>query len=147
MTRPLGMTPAARQIVFINTAHTITHYSLLILPTAGNDCDAMIELVDDVEQLIGDFILCQASEEYPSDPDMGRGPPAALDQRIGGLLNTVVQEFVRTVHAHDEVGPPRIQQRFFQFFTRPVIGDLQSFAVSQAAHAGKQLEQVQGAIG
>ncbi len=28
------MTPAARQIVFINTAHTITHYSLLILPTA-----------------------------------------------------------------------------------------------------------------
>src|ERR1700722_20676744 len=29
------MTPAARQIVFINTAHTITHYSLLILPTAG----------------------------------------------------------------------------------------------------------------
>jgi MFS family permease len=28
------MTPANRQIVFINTAHTITHYSLLILPTA-----------------------------------------------------------------------------------------------------------------
>ena len=28
------MTPAARQIVFINTAHTVTHYSLLILPTA-----------------------------------------------------------------------------------------------------------------
>ncbi len=28
------MTPAGRQIVFINTAHTITHYSLLILPTA-----------------------------------------------------------------------------------------------------------------
>src|SRR5271165_2603801 len=28
------MTPAARQIVFINTAHAITHYSLLILPTA-----------------------------------------------------------------------------------------------------------------
>jgi len=28
------MTPAMRQIVFINTAHTITHYSLLILPTA-----------------------------------------------------------------------------------------------------------------
>ncbi len=28
------MTPATRQIVFINTAHTITHYSLLILPTA-----------------------------------------------------------------------------------------------------------------
>jgi MFS family permease len=28
------MTPAARQIVFINGAHTITHYSLLILPTA-----------------------------------------------------------------------------------------------------------------
>jgi MFS family permease len=28
------MTPARRQIVFINTAHTITHYSLAILPTA-----------------------------------------------------------------------------------------------------------------
>ena len=28
------MTPATRQIMFINTAHTITHYSLLILPTA-----------------------------------------------------------------------------------------------------------------
>lgn len=28
------MTPAIRQIAFINTAHTITHYSLLILPTA-----------------------------------------------------------------------------------------------------------------
>jgi len=28
------MTPANRQIVFINTAHTFTHYSLLILPTA-----------------------------------------------------------------------------------------------------------------
>ena len=28
------MSPAVRQIVFINTAHTITHYSLLILPTA-----------------------------------------------------------------------------------------------------------------
>jgi hypothetical protein len=28
------MTPALRQIVFINTAHTITHYSLVILPTA-----------------------------------------------------------------------------------------------------------------
>jgi len=28
------MTPATRQIVFINIAHTITHYSLLILPTA-----------------------------------------------------------------------------------------------------------------
>jgi MFS family permease len=28
------MTPSLRQIVFINTAHSITHYSLLILPTA-----------------------------------------------------------------------------------------------------------------
>ena len=28
------MTPATRQIVFINTAHSITNYSLLILPTA-----------------------------------------------------------------------------------------------------------------
>jgi len=28
------MTPATRQIVFVNTAHSITHYSLLILPTA-----------------------------------------------------------------------------------------------------------------
>jgi MFS family permease len=28
------MTPTRRQIVFINTAHTITHYSLVILPTA-----------------------------------------------------------------------------------------------------------------
>ena len=28
------MTPATRQIVFINIAHTFTHYSLLILPTA-----------------------------------------------------------------------------------------------------------------
>src|SRR5271170_7380764 len=28
------MTPAQRQIVFINTAHAITHYSLAILPTA-----------------------------------------------------------------------------------------------------------------
>src|ERR1700691_5675645 len=28
------MTPILRQIVFINTAHTITHYSLVILPTA-----------------------------------------------------------------------------------------------------------------
>jgi MFS family permease len=28
------MTPALRQIMFINTAHTLTHYSLLILPTA-----------------------------------------------------------------------------------------------------------------
>ncbi len=28
------MTPAVRQIVFINTAHAVTHYSLLILPTA-----------------------------------------------------------------------------------------------------------------
>ena len=28
------MTPSTRQIVFINTAHSITHYSLLILPTA-----------------------------------------------------------------------------------------------------------------
>jgi MFS family permease len=28
------MTPVLRQIVFINTAHTITHYSLVILPTA-----------------------------------------------------------------------------------------------------------------
>lgn len=28
------MTPAVRQIMFINTAHTLTHYSLLILPTA-----------------------------------------------------------------------------------------------------------------
>src|SRR5271170_1366882 len=28
------MTPVHRQIVFINTAHTITHYSLVILPTA-----------------------------------------------------------------------------------------------------------------
>ena len=28
------MSPARRQIVFINTAHSLTHYSLLILPTA-----------------------------------------------------------------------------------------------------------------
>ncbi|HEY1934143.1 MAG TPA: MFS transporter [Acetobacteraceae bacterium] len=28
------MTPATRQIAFINTAHTFTHYSLLVLPTA-----------------------------------------------------------------------------------------------------------------
>src|SRR5580700_2563127 len=29
------MTPVLRQIVFINTAHTITHYSLVILSTAA----------------------------------------------------------------------------------------------------------------
>jgi hypothetical protein len=28
------MTAVLRQIAFINTAHTITHYSLVILPTA-----------------------------------------------------------------------------------------------------------------
>ena len=28
------MTPAQRQVVFINTAHTFTHYCLLILATA-----------------------------------------------------------------------------------------------------------------
>ena len=27
--------PARRQIVFINAAHSLTHYSLLILPTAA----------------------------------------------------------------------------------------------------------------
>ena len=28
------MTPNTRQIAFINAAHTFTHYSLLVLPTA-----------------------------------------------------------------------------------------------------------------
>ena len=64
------MTTATRQIVFINAAHTITHYSLLILPTAvlamarpggafGADYGPVIALATGMFVLYGLFSLPQ----------------------------------------------------------------------------------------
>src|SRR5579883_1349583 len=64
----------------------------LALPAFGRDWNPLIELIDDVKQMVGNLILCQASEEHPADRYMSCGSPAFLDQRIGRLLNTIMQE-------------------------------------------------------
>ena len=64
------MTSAARQIVFVNAAHTLCHYSLLILPTAvlamavpggafGEDYGAIIALATAMFVLYGVLSLPQ----------------------------------------------------------------------------------------
>ncbi|MFY0533374.1 hypothetical protein [Nannocystis pusilla] len=75
---------------------------LLSLRRRGDQRGAPVELVHDLEDLLRELFGGHARGELPAGPEVHRRPLAARDERIGRLLDAIVEEFVRAGHAEDE---------------------------------------------
>ncbi len=92
--RRLGLSPGAQ----LDRRH------LRFLVPVDQPCGAPIELVRDIEQMLGQIVLGHAREQHAADAQMDFGPLLFGNQRISRLLNPVVQEFVGATLMDDEPG-------------------------------------------
>jgi hypothetical protein len=56
-----------------------------------------IELVRDIEQMLGEFARCHARQQHAADSQVDVGTVRFGNQRISRLLNPIVQEFVGAI--------------------------------------------------
>ena len=63
---------------------------------------ATIQLVGDIEQMLGQAVRRQARQQLPSDPKVYFGACAFGNERIGRLLNPVVEEGIRSLQTGEE---------------------------------------------
>ena len=67
-------------------------------------CGAPIELVRHIEQMLGELVRRHARQQRTADAQVDVGTLLVGNQRIGRLLDAVVQEPVGAVLAEDEPG-------------------------------------------
>ena len=61
--------------------------------------------------MFGEAVLRQARKQRPANPKVHYGALAFGDQRVGRLLNPVVEEGIRFFHAKDQPGADAFQKR------------------------------------
>ena len=69
-----------------------------------------LRLIHDVEDRLLDRVRRDPRRQQSADPEMPVGPLAFGNQRIGRLLDPVVEERVAAIQAKDETGPNRLPQ-------------------------------------
>src|SRR6202011_5159337 len=85
---------------------------LLTFVSRGNQGGAAVELVDNLEDGLLAFFRRGMRREQPSDAQVRLGARPFRYERIGGLLDTVVDELVRTLQVLDQLqtnGIPEIR--------------------------------------
>ena len=71
---------------------------------------APIELVCDIEQMLGEALCRHARQQDSANPKVRSRPLAFGDERIGRLLNTVVEEPIGALQAEDQPGAGGLQK-------------------------------------
>ena len=81
------------------------------LVVIDQQCGAPIQLVGDIEQMFGEAVRRHARQQHSANPKVCPGALAFGDERIGRLLNPVVEEGIGSLQAEDQPGADGIQQR------------------------------------
>src|ERR1700731_5256053 len=85
---------------------------LLTLVSRGDQGGTAVELIDNLEDGLFAFFRRGMRREQPSDAQVRLGAQPFRYERIGGLLDTVVDELVRTLQVLDQLqtnGIPEIR--------------------------------------
>ncbi len=61
--------------------------------------------------MFAETLLRQARQQHPANPKVHLGTLTFRDQRIGRLLNPIVEEGIRSLHAKDQPGADGFQKR------------------------------------
>ena len=72
---------------------------------------APIQLVGDIEQMFGQAVRSQARQQLPANPKVYFRALAFGDERIGRLLNSVVEESIRSLQTKNQPGADGFQKR------------------------------------
>src|SRR6202021_392091 len=88
--RRLGLSPRTQ----------IDRRRMHFLVANNQKCGAPVEMVRDIEQMLGEALRRHA--QHPADPKVCPGALAFGDEGIGRLLNTVVKERVGALQAKDQ---------------------------------------------
>src|SRR3984893_11210892 len=102
MPGPLFCTLACKQIELSN---------LLALLWRCDQRGAAIQLIYNIEYLFIALVRCGLGREQSADSKVSQGPLVFGDQRIGSLLDAVMDEHVSAVGAIDETGADRMPER------------------------------------
>ena len=84
--------------------HQVEPGDLLALRRGGDQRRAAVELVHDVEYLLFQLLGGGSRREQPADPQMRHDALALGNERVGRLLDAVVEEGVGGIGAADEPG-------------------------------------------
>ena len=81
------------------------------LVAIDQQCGAPIELVCNIEQMLGEAVRRHARQQHSANPKVCPRALAFGDERIGRLLNTVVEEGIGALQAEDQPGAGGLQER------------------------------------
>ena len=105
---------------------------------------APIELVRDIEQMLGELVRRHARQQRAADAQVDVGTVLVGNQRIRRLLDSVVQEFVGAVLAKDEPGVDGFPERRVHRLLGFPVNQGQGGDLGDVAQAG---ELFQGFLG
>src|SRR5258707_6313663 len=82
----------------------------------GNERRAQVKLVDEVVDLLRDPLLRGLRDKETCDPQMEFGATFRRNQRIGGLLNPIMEEPVASLAGDGGAGADRVAKACMQPF-------------------------------
>ncbi len=91
---------------------------LYFLVAIDQQCGPPIQLVGDIEQMFGDAVRRQVRQQRSANPKVFSHALAFGDERIGRLLNTVVEESIGFLLAENQPGAGGIQKRVVDLLFR-----------------------------
>ncbi len=103
---------------------------------------APVELVDDLENLLGEFILAQRGDETASDAQMNLGPPLRRNARIGRLADAVMAEGVSSLQSMQETRPRRLPERRMNGLFGRSENQIQRGDLGDVAKTGQQSQRL-----
>ena len=130
--RRLGLSPGTQ----VDRRH------LRFLVPVDQQCRAPIELVRDIEQMLGELLRRHARQQHAADAQVDVGTVLVGYQRIGRLLDAVVQELVGAVLAEDEPGVDGFPERRVDRLLCCPVNQGQGGDLGDVAQAGELLQGV-----
>jgi hypothetical protein len=89
-----------------------------LLITVTYERRAIVELIYDLEDRLLTLLCGDGCREEPANPQVDCGVLTCRDERIGCLLETVVEEGVGAVRTEDEPGTNRLPERLVNLLLR-----------------------------
>src|SRR5580704_930229 len=103
----------------------------------GYQFGAAIELIDDLEYHFLSQLGRRVRYEQPADAQMFRGAQAVRNERVGGLTDPVMKEFIGMFHAEDEASLDRFRKLLMHFLARLLRNHHEQVEFHAVAQAGE----------
>ena len=90
--------------------------------------------------MVGEPVRGHARQQRPADPEVCDRALALGDERVGRLLNPVVEEGIRTLHAQDQPGADGFEKRSVDLLSRLSEDHTQCRDLGHVPETGELLE-------